>query len=162
MIDHQTQQHKLLPLLATVYAFYTTGEYILALNEQALSQFENNQFDLLPEVGVSLPPSLCLSTHINYWYMFCYTQLHATACGLKAFMTHTASNGIEVQLCKTCHTINLGTTLCPRLQCCSCSIYSFSAVFIIILYSILEIVFHSHNFLLDVSAGLWYPWLLTE
>ena len=60
MINHQTQQHKLLPLLATVYAFYTTGEYILALNEQALSQFENNQFDLLPEVGVSLPPSVFL------------------------------------------------------------------------------------------------------
>ena len=57
VIDHKTQQNKLLPLLATVFAFYTTGEYILALNEQAMSQFDNNLFDLLPEV--CLPSSKC-------------------------------------------------------------------------------------------------------
>ena len=50
VMDCKTQQHKLLPLLAAVFAFFTTGEYIIALNEQATTQFDNNLFDLLPEV----------------------------------------------------------------------------------------------------------------
>ena len=65
-MDYKTQQNKLLPLLATVFAFYTTGEYILALNEQATSQFDNNLFDLLPEVC-----QFIICKYMIFYRLFC-------------------------------------------------------------------------------------------
>ena len=50
VMDYQTQQYKLLPLLATVYAYAITGDYLLALNETATSRIAESNFELLPEV----------------------------------------------------------------------------------------------------------------
>ena len=49
-MDYQAQQYKLLPLLATVYAFVVTGEYLIALNESATSKIAESNYELFPEV----------------------------------------------------------------------------------------------------------------
>lgn len=52
LMDYQMQQYKLLPLLATTYAFYSAGEVLTIMYEQVISRIADNEFDLLPEVHI--------------------------------------------------------------------------------------------------------------
>ncbi|XP_035258793.1 peroxisomal acyl-coenzyme A oxidase 1 isoform X2 [Anguilla anguilla] len=71
ILDYQTQQHKLLPLLATAYAFHFVGQYMNRTYHRITSDISQGDFSELPE-------------------------LHALSAGLKAFTTWAASAGIEV------------------------------------------------------------------
>lgn len=54
LMDYQMQQYKLLPLLATTYAFYSAGEVLTIMYEQVISRIAENEFDLLPEVHTNV------------------------------------------------------------------------------------------------------------
>ena len=71
LLDYTNQQYKLIPLLASAYAFYFISQYILNLYGEVQSQLVSENIDLLPE-------------------------LHASSSGVKAITTTIASNGIEV------------------------------------------------------------------
>ncbi len=51
-MDYQTQQLKLLPLIATAYALKTSGMNMLKMFVQVQSEMRNGKFDSLPEVTV--------------------------------------------------------------------------------------------------------------
>ncbi|KAJ8399688.1 hypothetical protein AAFF_G00407930 [Aldrovandia affinis] len=71
ILDYQTQQHKLFPLLATSYAFFFVGQYMNQTYHRITGDINQGDFSQLPE-------------------------LHALSAGLKAFTTWTANTGIEV------------------------------------------------------------------
>ncbi|XP_061087345.1 peroxisomal acyl-coenzyme A oxidase 1 isoform X1 [Conger conger] len=71
IMDYQTQQYKLFPLLATAYAFHFVGQYMGKTYHRIAGDISQGDFSELPE-------------------------LHALSAGLKAFTTWTASAGIEV------------------------------------------------------------------
>jgi acyl-CoA oxidase len=75
VLDYQMQQYRLLPLLATAYAFHFTGKYMHDLWENMKKGLESSDASALPEV-------------------------HATSSGLKAYTTWVTSNGIEE--CRKC------------------------------------------------------------
>ncbi|XP_011443813.3 peroxisomal acyl-coenzyme A oxidase 1 [Magallana gigas] len=75
IIDYQTQQYKLFPLLATAYAMYFTGRYAEDYYEQIASEIEAGNLESL-------------------------NQLHAVCAGLKAFSTWACTAGIET--CRLC------------------------------------------------------------
>ena len=49
-MDYQTQQYKLLPLIATTYAIMMTGQYMLRLYTEMKMDISQGNFDSLPEV----------------------------------------------------------------------------------------------------------------
>ncbi|KAJ8363566.1 hypothetical protein SKAU_G00123970 [Synaphobranchus kaupii] len=71
ILDYQTQQYKLFPLLATTYAFHCVGQYMNQTYNRIIGDISQGDFSELPE-------------------------LHALSAGLKAFTTWAASAGIEV------------------------------------------------------------------
>lgn len=71
ILDYQTQQYKLFPLLATAYAFTFVGQYMDQTYQRITGDINQGDFSELPE-------------------------LHALSAGLKAFTTWTANAGIEV------------------------------------------------------------------
>ncbi|KAG9471665.1 hypothetical protein GDO78_013931 [Eleutherodactylus coqui] len=71
ILDYQSQQHKLLPLVATCYAFDFTSKYVNKFNEDVFSEINRENFTSLPE-------------------------LHALTAGIKALATEICSNGVEV------------------------------------------------------------------
>ncbi|XP_063739385.1 peroxisomal acyl-coenzyme A oxidase 1 isoform X3 [Eleginops maclovinus] len=71
ILDYQTQQYKLFPLLATAYAFTFVGQYMRETYHRISGDISDGDFSELPE-------------------------LHALCAGLKAFTTWTANAGIEV------------------------------------------------------------------
>ncbi|KAI1896731.1 hypothetical protein AGOR_G00097820 [Albula goreensis] len=71
ILDYQTQQYKLFPLLATTYAFHFVGQYMTHTYHRITGDINQGDFSELPE-------------------------LHALSAGLKAFTTWAASAGIEV------------------------------------------------------------------
>ncbi|XP_055760552.1 peroxisomal acyl-coenzyme A oxidase 1-like isoform X2 [Salvelinus fontinalis] len=71
IMDYQTQQYKLFPLLATAYAYKFVGQYMNSVYHRITGDISQGDFSELPE-------------------------LHALSAGLKAFTTWTASAGIEV------------------------------------------------------------------
>lgn len=71
ILDYQTQQYKLFPLLATAYAFSFVGQYMSDTYHRITGDINTGDFSQLPE-------------------------LHALSAGLKAFTTWTANAGIEV------------------------------------------------------------------
>ncbi|XP_048781300.2 peroxisomal acyl-coenzyme A oxidase 1-like [Ostrea edulis] len=75
IIDYQTQQYKLFPLLATAYAMYFTGKYAEDYYNEISSEIEAGNLDSL-------------------------NQLHAVCAGLKAFSTWDCTAGIET--CRLC------------------------------------------------------------
>lgn len=70
ILDFQTQQYKLFPLLATAYAFHFLGRYIKETYMRINESIGQGDLSELPE-------------------------LHALTAGLKAFTTWTANAGIE-------------------------------------------------------------------
>ncbi|XP_053382345.1 peroxisomal acyl-coenzyme A oxidase 1-like isoform X2 [Mercenaria mercenaria] len=70
VIDYQTQQEKIFPLLSAAYAFLFTGNMMVQEYTRINADMEKGRFD---EMQV----------------------LHALAAGLKAFSSDTASNGID-------------------------------------------------------------------
>ena len=50
VMDYQTQQYKLLPLIATAYAIITTGQFMLRMYAQVLSEIMDGNYESLPEV----------------------------------------------------------------------------------------------------------------
>ena len=50
VMDYQTQQLKLLPLIATSYALILTGRYMLTLHLQSRSEIAAGNLECLPEV----------------------------------------------------------------------------------------------------------------
>ncbi|ETE62771.1 Peroxisomal acyl-coenzyme A oxidase 1 [Ophiophagus hannah] len=70
ILDYQTQQYKLFPLLATAYAFYFVGAYMKDTYHRITGNIQDGDLSELPE-------------------------LHALSAGLKAFSTWTANAGIE-------------------------------------------------------------------
>jgi acyl-CoA oxidase len=70
ILDFQTQQYKLLPILASCYAYWFSGLYIRLTYFQINYEIQQGNIDLLPE-------------------------LHAVSSGLKAFTTYGANLGIE-------------------------------------------------------------------
>uniref|UniRef100_A0A8C5CAL1 Acyl-coenzyme A oxidase n=1 Tax=Gadus morhua TaxID=8049 RepID=A0A8C5CAL1_GADMO len=71
ILDYQTQQHKLFPLLATAYAFLFAGQYMIDTYNRISGDINQGDLSEMPE-------------------------LHALSAGLKAFTTWTANTGIEV------------------------------------------------------------------
>ncbi|OPL20955.1 peroxisomal 1 acyl-coenzyme a oxidase, partial [Mytilus galloprovincialis] len=71
VMDYQTQQYKLFPLLATSYAFLLAAEGMSQIYAKISSDIERGNLEDMP-------------------------QLHALACGLKAFCTWVGCEGIEV------------------------------------------------------------------
>ncbi|KAJ4945039.1 hypothetical protein JOQ06_013578 [Pogonophryne albipinna] len=71
ILDYQTQQYKLFPLLATAYAFTFVGQYMRETYQRISGDISDGDFSQLPE-------------------------LHALSAGLKAFTTWTTNAGIEV------------------------------------------------------------------
>ncbi|KAK7929885.1 hypothetical protein WMY93_006280 [Mugilogobius chulae] len=71
ILDYQTQQYKLFPLLATAYAFTFVGQYMNQTYHRITGDITDGNLSELPE-------------------------LHALSAGLKAFTTWTATAGIEV------------------------------------------------------------------
>ena len=51
ILDYQTQQLKLLPLIASTYAFIQAGLYMLKLHFQCRVEIAEGDFKSLPEVG---------------------------------------------------------------------------------------------------------------
>lgn len=70
IIDYQTQQHKLFPMLATAYALHFTGQIVYGTYLQVTSQIEEGNLD---QIG----------------------ELHALSSGLKAFASWECTKGIE-------------------------------------------------------------------
>ncbi|KAL6074611.1 Acyl-coenzyme A oxidase (Acyl-CoA oxidase) [Balamuthia mandrillaris] len=75
VLDYPMQQYRLLPLLATAFAFHFTGRYMANLYERLLEDIKSQDASALPEV-------------------------HATSAGLKAYTTWITSSGIEE--CRKC------------------------------------------------------------
>ena len=71
VLEYQTQQHQLFPLLATAFAFHFTGAYMKKLYYKNLQQLESGDVSLLKEV-------------------------HVNSSGLKALTTGVTSDAIEV------------------------------------------------------------------
>ncbi|XP_010746626.2 peroxisomal acyl-coenzyme A oxidase 1 isoform X2 [Larimichthys crocea] len=71
ILDYQTQQYKLIPLLATAYAFTFVGQYMRETYHRISGDINEGDFSEMPE-------------------------LHALSAGLKAFTTWTSNTGIEV------------------------------------------------------------------
>uniref|UniRef100_A0A3Q3MC61 Acyl-coenzyme A oxidase n=1 Tax=Mastacembelus armatus TaxID=205130 RepID=A0A3Q3MC61_9TELE len=71
ILDYQTQQHKLFPLLAMAYAFSFVGQYMKATYHRITEDINQGDFSEMPE-------------------------LHALSAGLKAFTTWATSSAIEV------------------------------------------------------------------
>ncbi|XP_037545806.1 peroxisomal acyl-coenzyme A oxidase 1 [Nematolebias whitei] len=71
ILDYQTQQYKLFPLLATAYAFTFIGQYMTQTYHRISGDINDGDFSEMPE-------------------------LHALSAGLKAFTTWETSSGIEV------------------------------------------------------------------
>ena len=55
ILDYQTQQLKLLPLIAATYAFTQAGLYMLRLHMQCKAEIAEGDFKSLPEVGTPSP-----------------------------------------------------------------------------------------------------------
>ncbi|XP_053309460.1 peroxisomal acyl-coenzyme A oxidase 1 isoform X1 [Spea bombifrons] len=70
ILDFQTQQYKLFPLLATAYAFQFVGSYMSQTYHRITGDIQQGNLNELPE-------------------------LHALSAGLKAFTTWAANTGIE-------------------------------------------------------------------
>ncbi len=49
-MDYQTQQMKLLPLLASAYALIQTGQYMIREYARGRSEIAQGNLDVLPEV----------------------------------------------------------------------------------------------------------------
>ncbi|XP_029285117.1 peroxisomal acyl-coenzyme A oxidase 1 isoform X1 [Cottoperca gobio] len=71
IMDYQTQQYKLFPLLATAYAFTFVGQYMTETYQRISGDINQGDFSELPE-------------------------LHALSAGLKAFTTWSTNSAIEV------------------------------------------------------------------
>uniref|UniRef100_A0AAQ4QUI7 Acyl-coenzyme A oxidase n=1 Tax=Gasterosteus aculeatus aculeatus TaxID=481459 RepID=A0AAQ4QUI7_GASAC len=71
ILDYQTQQYKLLPLLAMAYAFTFVGQYMRQTYHRISGDINEGDFSELPE-------------------------LHALSAGLKAFTTWATNSAIEV------------------------------------------------------------------
>ncbi|KAM9856642.1 peroxisomal acyl-coenzyme A oxidase 1 [Aulostomus maculatus] len=71
ILDYQTQQYKLFPLLAMAYAFTFVGQYMSQTYHRITGDINQGDFSELPE-------------------------LHALSAGLKAFTSWAANSGIEV------------------------------------------------------------------
>ena len=52
-MDYQTQQFKLLPLIASSYALTLTGQYMLRIHMQSRAEIADGNLDSLPEVHVA-------------------------------------------------------------------------------------------------------------
>ncbi|XP_003391494.1 PREDICTED: peroxisomal acyl-coenzyme A oxidase 1-like, partial [Amphimedon queenslandica] len=75
VLDYQTQQFKLFPLLASAYAMKFASQYMLKLYVGITGEIAEGNLESLPE-------------------------LHATSAGLKALCSEISSNGVE--LCRLC------------------------------------------------------------
>ena len=63
LLDHQSQQYKLLTLVACVYALLSTEDFMDKLYFKGVDQISKGNFELLPEVSFRLN---CRShIHIN-------------------------------------------------------------------------------------------------
>ncbi|KAM4023059.1 peroxisomal acyl-coenzyme A oxidase 2-like [Anomaloglossus baeobatrachus] len=71
ILDYQTQQQKLLPLVATCYSINFTSKYVAKFYNDVYGEIRKGNFSSLPE-------------------------LHALTAGMKAFATEICSNGVEV------------------------------------------------------------------
>ncbi|XP_013123743.2 peroxisomal acyl-coenzyme A oxidase 1 isoform X2 [Oreochromis niloticus] len=71
ILDYQTQQYKLFPLLATAYAFTFVGQYMRQTYHRITEDINQGDFSEMPE-------------------------LHALSAGLKAFTSWEATSAIEV------------------------------------------------------------------
>ena len=52
MLDYQTQQHKLFPLLAAAYAFHFVGEWMLNFHDDVMQEINEGNYKRLAEVCV--------------------------------------------------------------------------------------------------------------
>lgn len=75
VLDYRMQQYRLLPLLATAYAFHFTGRYMRNIYDELMRNIQSDDVSALPEV-------------------------HATSAGLKAVTTWMTADGIEE--CRKC------------------------------------------------------------
>lgn len=53
ILDYQTQQEKLLPQLATAFAFHFINNYLQELFNRGYREIQRKNFDMLPEVSCS-------------------------------------------------------------------------------------------------------------
>ena len=50
VMDYQTQQYKLLPLIAATYAFLFAGDYMVQVYNETWSEISKGNFDSMAEV----------------------------------------------------------------------------------------------------------------
>ncbi len=55
VIDYQTQQFKLFPLIATAYALLKAGQYMMRMFIQCRAEISEGNLESLPEVSQCLP-----------------------------------------------------------------------------------------------------------
>ena len=59
VMDYQTQQFKLLPLIASSYALILTGQYMLRIHMQSRAEIADGNLESLPEVHCMWYADLC-------------------------------------------------------------------------------------------------------
>ena len=92
MLDYQTQQLQLFPLLAASYALVLAGQALLRQYFTTQGEIEQGNFAHMQEVWQ------LLSSRISFLFVISVCrQLHATACGMKAFGTELCTQGMEVK-----------------------------------------------------------------
>ncbi len=74
VIDYQTQQFKLLPLIATAYALMLTGQYMRRMFVQCQAEISQGNLEPLPEVGEGH-----VLTH-THTHTHTHTLAHAHTC----------------------------------------------------------------------------------
>ena len=86
-IDYQLQ-FKLLPLIATVYAFYAAGNFLINMYEDARSEIANkNNMSCIPlHTSLTCHPVEYEHLHSMEITFVMLVLLHATSSGLKSFL----------------------------------------------------------------------------
>lgn len=70
-MDYQTQQFKLLPLIASSYALILTGQYMLRIHMQSRAEIADGNLESLPEVHCMWMLT-CVGHFLNYFCVFVY------------------------------------------------------------------------------------------
>ncbi len=70
ILEYQTQQHKLLPLVGAAYAYHFTGQRIRADYLRIIEDIQRGDVDALPEVSLCAEEGDCLCVYVMLCYMY--------------------------------------------------------------------------------------------
>lgn len=91
-MEYQTQQYKLFPAIATVFALNFSASWLWDVYNSVSSELEHGDLEKLPEV--------CdlnfLYFHLKFYDGYFFSQLHAMSCCLKAVSSKDATSMVEI------------------------------------------------------------------